>query len=206
MARRDELSIFVRDALAAGKSRAEITAALTHAGWRSAEVQDALNGWDEMPFSPPIPRPVATVSARDFFTYALTFCVLILGAFNLVVVLQALVDVVFATGDGGSDRSIRWGVAVLIVTGPMYLWLTLRERRKLARDPALYRSAIRKWMIYIGLLLAALTMLGDSIATIYALLTGDLTAQFLLKALVVLVVAGGIFAYYLRDLREEAPA
>ena len=26
------------------------------------------------------------------------------------------------------------------------------------------------------------------------------------KALVVLVVAGGIFAYYLRDLREEAPA
>ena len=151
-------------------------------------------------------RPVATVSARDFFTYALTFCVLILGAFNLVVVLQALVDVVFATGDGGSDRSIRWGVAVLIVTGPMYLWLTLRERRKLARDPALYRSAIRKWMIYIGLLLAALTMLGDSIATIYALLTGDLTAQFVLKALVVLVVAGGIFAYYLRDLREEAPA
>ena len=127
MAQRDELSIFVRDALAAGKSRAEITSALTHAGWRSAEVQDALNGWDEMPFSPPIPRPVATVSARDFFTYALTFCVLILGAFNLVVVLQALVDVVFATGDGGSDRSIRWGVAVLIVTGPMYLWLTLRE-------------------------------------------------------------------------------
>ena len=62
MAQRDELSIFVRDALAAGKSRAEITAALTHAGWRSAEVQDALNGWDEMPFSPPIPRPVATVS------------------------------------------------------------------------------------------------------------------------------------------------
>ena len=61
-------------------------------------------------------------------------------------------------------------------------------------------------MIYIGLLLAALTMLGDSIATIYALLTGDLTAQFVLKALVVLVVAGGIFAYYLRDLREEAPA
>ena len=53
MAQRDELSIFVRDALAAGKSRAEITAALTHAGWRSAEVQDALNGWDEMPFSPP---------------------------------------------------------------------------------------------------------------------------------------------------------
>ena len=49
-------------------------------------------------------------------------------------------------------------------------------------------------------------MLGDSIATIYALLTGDLTAQFVLKALVVLVVAGGIFAYYLRDLREEVPA
>ena len=198
MAQRDELSIFVRDALTA--------AALAHAGWRSAEVQDALNGWDEMPFSPPVPRPVATVSARDFFTYALTFCVLILGAFNLVVVLQALVDLAFATGDGDSDRPIRWGVAVLIVTAPLYLWLTLRERRKLARDPAHYRSAIRKWMIYIGLLLAALTLLGDAIATIYALLTGDLTLQFIVKALVVLVVAGGIFGFYVRDLREEAPA
>jgi len=206
MAQRDELSIFVRDALTAGKSRPEIAAALAHAGWRSAEVQDALNGWDEMPFSPPVPRPVTTVSARDFFTYALTFCVLILGAFNLVVVLQTLVDLAFATGDGGSDRPIRWGVAVLIVTAPLYLWLTLRERQKLARDPAHYRSAIRKWMIYIGLLLAALTLLGDAIATIYALLTGDLTLQFIVKALVVLVVAGGIFGFYVRDLREEAPA
>lgn len=206
MAQRDELSIFVRDALTAGKSRTEIAAALAHAGWRSAEVKDALNGWDEMPFSPPVPRPVTTVSARDFFTYALTFCVLILGAFNLVVVLQTLVDLAFATGDGGSDRPIRWGVAVLIVTAPLYLWLTLRERQKLARDPAHYRSAIRKWMIYIGLLLAALTLLGDAIATIYALLTGDLTLQFIVKALVVLVVAGGIFGFYVRDLREEAPA
>ena len=61
-------------------------------------------------------------------------------------------------------------------------------------------------MIYIGLLLAALTLLGDAIATIYALLTGDLTLQFIVKALVVLVVAGGIFGFYVRDLREEAPA
>ncbi|MGR3510667.1 MAG: DUF5671 domain-containing protein [Sulfitobacter sp.] len=196
MANRDDLTLFVREALIAGKSRAEISAALLHAGWSAPEVGDALAAWDETPFSPPVPKPRAAVSARDFFVYALTFAVLILGAFNLVVVLQALVDLGFAAQDRAADREIRWGVAVLIITVPLYLWLTFRERRKLAQTPALRRSAIRKWMIHIGLLLAALTLLADLIATVYAFLTGDLTVQFLLKAGVVVVIAGGIFLYY----------
>ena len=203
MANRDDLSLFVREALIAGKNRAEISAALLHAGWTAPEVGDALDGWDETPFSPPVPKPRAAVSARDFFVYALTFAVLILGAFNLVIVLQALIDLGFAEQDHAADREIRWGVAVLLTTVPLYLWLTLRERRKLARKPALRRSAIRKWMIHIGLLLAALTLLGDLIATIYALLTGDLTAQFLLKAGAVVVIAGGIFLYY-RSVGQQA--
>ncbi len=201
MANNDALGVFVRDALIAGRSRDEIAAALTGAGWSRSETADALHSWDEAPFSPPIPRPTATFSARDFFIYTLTFGVLIVGAFNLVIVLQALVDVAFYDESYGALGSIRWGVSVLIVTMPLYLWLTVRERRKLAQDPALYRSAVRKWVTYIALLLAAMTLLGDLIATIYALLTGDLTLQFLAKALIVLILAGGIFVYYLTDIR-----
>jgi hypothetical protein len=100
---------------------------------------------------------------------------------------------------------IRFGVSVLIVTAPLYLWLTLRERRRLARDPALLRSAIRKWMTYIALLLAAGTLLGDLIATIYALLTGDFTTQFILKAGIVGLVAGGIFLFYYNAIGQEEP-
>lgn len=205
MANQDALSLFVRDALVAGKTRTEISTALTHAGWSVSEVHDALAAWDETPFSPPIPRPVATVSARDFFVYALTFGLLLTGAVNLVLVLQALVDLAFAEENYGTTRQIRWGVSVLIVMAPLYLWLTLRERRKLAQDPALYRSAMRKWLTYIALLLAAMTLLGDLVATVFALLTGDLTGQFLIKALIIMVVAGGIFLFYFKDIRRGEP-
>jgi hypothetical protein len=203
MASRDELSLFIRDALVAGKSRTDITDALIHAGWSEAEISDALGAWAETAFTPPVPRPVQTVSARDFFVYALTFGILLVGAINLVIVLQVLVDFLFEEDGYVAFGRIRFGVSVLIVTAPLYLWLTLRERGRLARDPALHRSAIRKWLTYIALLLAAGTLLGDLIATIYALLTGDLTAQFMLKVGIVGLVAGGIFLFYYNTIRQE---
>jgi hypothetical protein len=203
MASRDELSLFIRDALVAGKSRADITGALIHAGWSEIEITDALGAWAETAFTPPVPRPVQTVSARDFFVYALTFGILLVGAVNLVIVLQVLVDLLFEEDGYVAFGWIRFGVSVLIVTAPLYLWLTLRERRRLARDPALHRSAIRKWLTYIALLLAAGALLGDLIATIYALLTGDFTAQFMLKAGIVGLVAGGIFLFYYNTIRQE---
>jgi len=60
----------VRDAVDGQQSRTEITAALAHAGWAAAEVQDdpGTDG-DEMPFfSPPVPRPVARCLHEAFFT------------------------------------------------------------------------------------------------------------------------------------------
>ncbi|MCX8225114.1 MAG: DUF5671 domain-containing protein [Sulfitobacter sp.] len=205
MASRDELSLFVRDALVAGKSRPDITAALINAGWSESEIKDVLGAWAETAFTPPVPRPVQTVSARDFFIYALTFGVLLIGAINLVIVLQVLVDMLFEDDNYAAVERIRFGVSVLIVTAPLYLWLTVRERRKLVRDPALCRSAIRKWLTYIALLLASVTLLGDLIATIYAFLTGDFTLQFLLKAVIVGLVAGGIFLFYYNMIRQGEP-
>ena len=203
MAANKQLSRFVRDALSAGKDRGEIEAALAQSGWSSNEVADALDAWADTAFSPPIPRPQATVSARDFFIYALTFGVLIFGAGHLVALFHALIDLMF---DGPNTyrpyNQIRWAMSVLIVTAPTYLWLTVRERGKLAADPSLYRSAIRKWLIYITLLIAASVLLGDLVATIYALLNGDLTGQFVMKAAVVGAVAGGIFLFYLNDIRK----
>jgi hypothetical protein len=202
MAVSKELSRFTRDALAAGKSRAEISTALAASGWSVSEVTDALGAWAETPFAPPVPRPQSTVSARDFFIYALMFGVMIFGAIYLVQLFHALIDLWLDAGGYRSSRQIRWSVAVLIVATPMYLWLTVRERGKLAADPALYRSAIRRWLTYLTLLLSSAVLLGDLMAVIYAFLDGDFTLQFLLKAIVVAVVAGFIFLYYLVDVRK----
>jgi hypothetical protein len=202
MAANKQLSRFVRDALSKGKDRAEISEVLTQSGWSASEVRDALGAWSDTAFSPPIPRPQATVSAKDFFVYTLTFGVLVVGAIHLVNIFHALIDLTMDKGGSRATRSIRWAMAVLIVTLPVYLWLTTRDRRALAADPALYRSAIRKWLIYICLLVAAAVLLGDLVVTIYAFLDGDLTLQFIAKAAVVAGIAGGIFLFYLNDIRK----
>lgn len=198
-----ELSRFVRGALTAGRSRDEITEALTRAGWRADAVTEALSGWDERPFSPPVPRPQPTVSARDFFVYTLTFGTLVFGAGYLIAVLHTLIDLAFGDEGYRALGGIRWGLATLIVTVPLFLWLTIRDRMALARDATRVRSAMRKWLIYITLLVAAIVLISDLIAVIYALLSGDLTLQFIFKAAVVVVVAGGVFLYYLADLRRS---
>lgn len=202
MAVSKELSRFTRDALVAGKTRGQISQALTTSGWAASEVREALDAWAETPFSPPIPRPQTTVSARDFFVYTLTFGVMIFGAVCVVQLFHALIDVWMNDSQYRASSRIRWAMAVLIVTTPVFIWLTFRERAKLAADPALYRSAIRKWLIYLTLLASAAVLLGDLIAVVYAFLSGDFTVQFLLKALVVAVVAGFIFVYYLGDIRK----
>lgn len=201
MAVSKDLSRFTRDALVAGKTREEISTALTALGWAASEVQEALDAWAETPFSPP-PRPQSTVTARDFFIYALMFGVMIFGAVYLVQLFHALIDRVMDDESFRNNTRIRWAMAVLIVTAPMFFWLTFRERAKLAADPALYRSAVRKWMIYLTLLISAAVLLGDLVAVIYAFLNGDFTMQFLLKAAVVGIVAGFIFLYHLADVRK----
>lgn len=202
MAVSKDLSRFTRDALAAGHSREEVANVLRAAGWSASEVSDALAAYADVPFAPPVPRPQATLSARDFFFYTLTFGLMIFGALYLVLLIHALIDRFLGDEVFRSLYRIRFAMAVLIVTTPLYLWLTFRDRRKLASDPALSRSAIRRWLTYLTLLLAAAVLLGDLISVIYAFLSGDLTLQFLLKAAVVGLIAGLIFTYYLSDVRQ----
>lgn len=202
MAASKELLRFVRDALSAGKPREEIAQALTSSGWSASEVRDALSAWADTPFAPPVPRPQPVVTARDFFFYTLTFGLLIYGATHLILLLHELIDYFMGDGHYYAMRDMRFSVASLIVSAPIYIWLAVRDRKHLAADPAHYRSAIRKWLIYLALLVASTVLVGDLIAVFYALLDGDMTLQFFLKAAVVAAVTGVLFLYYLRDLRK----
>ena len=120
MAVSKELSRFTRDALVSGKTRAQISQALTAAGWAASEVREALDAWAETPFSPPIPRPQTMVSARDFFVYTLMFGVMIFGAVSVVQLFHALIDGWMNDAQYRAGSRIRWAMAVLI-TGRMPL-------------------------------------------------------------------------------------
>lgn len=198
------LADFVARALAAGQGRDEIAAALQQAGWQASDIRRALAAWGDTALGLPVPRPAAHVSARDAFFYGLMFTALAILVWHIDALGFDLIDRVFGAGDdyGWRTRSIRWSIAVLIVVVPLFLWLNRAEAARLRDDPGQTRSAIRKWFAFVTLYLAALGMAGDLVATVYALLNGDLTLQFAAKAALVLLTAGLVFLYYRSDLRQ----
>lgn len=207
MSAKDDLIDFTRAALGAGHSRDEIGKTLLSAGWSQGEADEALSAWADTPFAQPVPRPRSVVTARDFFVYALTFCTLIAGTYCLIDILMTTVD--WALDENFNQwqmRGLRSSLAGLIVTGPLYAWLTWREETRVARDPGAQRSAIRKWMVYLLLLLTSGILVGDLIWLLGRFLNGDLTTIFVLKSGIVGLITGGIFLFYSDIVRRPGPA
>jgi len=157
-----------------------------------------------------VPRPRAYVSAREAFLYLVLFILLGVVAWNLGSLLFSLIDVAipdelddaYAYGFPGRDSQIRYAISGLAVGVPLFAWLALHIRRQRRTNPAMQRSRVRKWLTYIALIIAALTLIGDAISLIYAFLSGELTARLILKLLVIALIAGGVFFYFIRDAEQ----
>ena len=205
----DNLADFVRGALACGASRAQIEEVLLKAQWRPEQIRSALSGFAEVEFPVPVPRPRPYLSAREAFLYLVLFTTLYTSAFNLGALFFQFIDRAFPDPAAGRElenmvrEAIRWSVASLVVSFPIFLYLTSFLNGAMRRDPGKRGSKIRKWLTYMTLFLAAGVLIGDFTTLIHGLLGGGLTARFLLKSLTVAVIAGTAFGYYLRDLRKE---
>lgn len=200
---------FVEAALRAGASRAEVQHALDTAGWSDDQIRDALGAFAEVEFVVPVPRPKAQLSARDAFVYLVTFGALYLSAWQFGNLLFQFVNLAFPSELEVVDhfhRDIRWATATLIIAFPVYLYLSYRITRDLAADPTRRNSAVRRWLIYLTLTVAAFVVLGDLISLIYSLLSGELTVRFVLKSFIVAAVAGTLFGYYFWTVKADDAA
>ena len=202
-----ELEAFVREALAQGQSRPAIRQALAAAGWSAEQTDGVLDGYAEVDFPVPVPKPRASVSAREAFQYLLLFATLYLSAWHLGSLLFDLInrwlpDPAAQAGDFARD-SMRFSVAALAIAFPVFLFSARRIAREVARAPIKRLSPVRRWLTYLTLVIAAGVLIGDMTTLLYNVLGGEATPRFLCKVLVVAVIAGGIFYYYMQDLRRE---
>lgn len=101
---------------------------------------------------------------------------------------------------------IRFAVASLIITFPLYLLASWYLNKIYKRETVVRESKVRKWLIYLTLFIASLIIVGDLVSVIFNFLGGDITARFILKALSVLAVAAAVFGYYLDDVRRNEPS
>lgn len=202
----NELTPFVREALAKGIPRETIRDRLIEARWPQDEVDSALDAWADIDFPVPIPRPKPYLSAKEAFVYLVLFTTLYTCAFSLITLLFQFIHHAFPDPAASyytverSLRTVRWSTSALLIAFPVFLWLSRLTHRAIRRDPEKRLSRIRKWLTYLTLFAAAAALLVDLITLVFTFLDGELTARFLLKVLAVAGVAGGIFGYYLWDL------
>ena len=206
------LTQFVKEALEKGQDRPGIRAALVDAGWRAGEVDESLSAFAEVAYPVAVPKPQSYLSAREAFFYLLFFILLAIVSYNLGSLLFALIDTAIPDNTesrgylfGGLDTQIRGAVAGLVVGTPIFFWIARILLRARANNPALQRSRIRKWLIYVSLVIAGCILVGDATSLVFSFLSGELTTRFVLKSLVVAAIAGSIFGYFITNAeRDEA--
>ena len=109
-------------------------------------------------------------------------------------------------GYGGNSAalssSITYAIAAILVSLPLYIisiryWLTQFVTKSAPREGTLSR-----FLTYFILLAVSLTIVGDLISLLYNFLQGEFGMRFVLKSLVVLVLAlfTAVFYYYERRL------
>lgn len=205
------LDTFIREALNRGEKRERISAALVTAGWTRKEIDAALDDYATTDLGMAVPKPRPYVSAREAFLYLVLFTLLGVVAWNLGSLIFALIDIAIYDeldtpyGDfmfGGRDYQIRSAIAGLVVGGPLFAWLVLHIRKQRRTNPAMQRSRVRKWLTYATLIIASCTLIGDAIGLVYNFLAGELSTRLVLKLLVVAVLSGGVFFYFIRDAEE----
>jgi hypothetical protein len=146
---------------------------------------------------------------KDFFLHLLSIITLYISAVSFAALLFTDINLLFPETTQytplnlGEINSIRWHIATLLITFPVYIYTLIALRKEWQLSPEKSQIKIRKWLFYLTLFLAAVIIMGTLGSLIYYFLGGEITKRFLIKVCVALIVTGFIFFYYLRDLRQK---
>jgi len=98
--------------------------------------------------------------------------------------------------------AIRFSIATLIVLFPVFIALMRMLQKDIRANPQKKELWVRRWAIFFTTFAAAGAMAIDLIVLINTFLGGeDFTGAFVTKVAVVFAVFGGVFYYYLHDIR-----
>ena len=145
-------------------------------------------------------------SAKDFFLNLGAIVALYTVAVSLINLLFTIINRAYPqiTSYYYGTPSISWPVSVILIFFPVYILLMLLLEKGYAVEPERKQLGVRKWLTYVTLFIAGLTMAIDLVTVLYYFIDGqELTAGFLLKVLSVLVVTLLVFVYYISDLRGK---
>ena len=202
----DEITRFVRSALAEGLGRGEIAEALEKGGWPKDQIRTALEAYAEVEFPIPVPQAKSYLSARETFLYLVLFSTLYTSAVAFIHLAFAVIEQLLpereALGSYAFAGRVNWAVAALVVAFPIFLILAKQTNRAIDADPAKRTSKVRKWLTYLTLFIASAALVVDLMTLVYYFLDGDISFRFLLKVVTVAAVAALVLGHYLGELKR----
>lgn len=202
------LGAFVAHARQKGMDHGTIRMLLLSNGWKEKDIAEALTA-ESLDMQVPVPSDRG--GAREAFLHLLTFASLYTVVISLIILYFTYINRLFpdaavdyAYRDPTADfTSIRWSLASVIVAFPLFLWLSRKLLQEMRDAPEKTWSLIRRWLTYLTLFVAAITMLVDVMTLVFNLLEGELSVRFLLKVAVVFALAGFTFVYYYVSLQHS---
>lgn len=207
-----ELQDFLDAAKRQGATPESLVSLLRGRGWPAEDAYRALADHYEGQSGLSIPPYKRSGSAKDAFLYLISFAMLATWTIALGSILFMLIDR-WIKDPLSPSYYYSYGyyqmadsLACVIVAFPVYLFTMRYILREVSLHPEKLDSAVRKWLTYIALLIAAGFVVGDLISFLTYFLRGELTGRFVAKVIVVLGISGGIFWYYFGSLQGRARA
>lgn len=211
----EKLSQYVVDRIRAGAGKTEVKEELVTIGWTEDEAEAAFRA-GVVALGAPVPtegnRPTASKRAStvdvviNFFSFILLGIVATaLGTLYFQIVNKAFpdpLDLSMMYGESGVTSAIHYSIAALLIGFPMYYFAMRLWFRKFREDEGRTESKLSKWLTYLVLLVAAVTIVGDLITTVFTLLQGEISIRFFLKALTILGIAGAVFGFYYLERKK----
>lgn len=202
----NDIQTYIQNSIRQGKSHEEIANSLRAAGWRDEAIDQAFIVAAHTPAqSQPTSGIDTSESSRLSFLYVLSFITLYISVFAFMNTAFKAIDSVFGDSlpiDG--FESLRWSIAFLVVTFPVFLITNHFIRKTVAQNAAqVHMSSARRTFTYITLFFAALAFIISAVVLVYELTGGQLVTAAILKLLTTIFVAGGLFGYYFNDARQE---
>ena len=144
------------------------------------------------------------VTPKDFFLWAGAMVALYISVVSYMTLLFSYIDFVFPDAlDSYYDpysSGMRFAMAAVIVLFPLYVFLMYLIRGDIEKNGLKNELWVRRWALVLTIFVAGFTIAGDLITLVNYFLGGDLSIRFMLKVVIVLLVAGGALLHFLADI------
>lgn len=194
----DTLQGFIRHARGKGLDHVTIRQLLLASGWKEKDIARAIaaEGLDIG-----VPEP-AGGNARESFIYLMSFASLYVVVAGVISLYYIFLDSLYPDPAWSNVNvewvldNVRYAIASVVVAFPVFLALSLVLERIVQKTRDNQRPPVARWLTYLTMFLAAAVLMGDLITLLYYFLDGALTTRFVLKVVVLLVIAEVVLSYY----------